>query len=274
MIGLGAVGLAVFGLLVLTAVGAGSAPGTTRTVELAWSIDIGQIISTGIGILIIAAILIPLISGRRQENSQKKRKGGGRRQSPIIVILFVVLAIGVLFMFRPESGPAEEEGAASVGNISEVVFLPVTAVGSTWPLLILVAGAALAILAVTRLSRLQLEIDDDQDFDPGALIADTLSGAIDALSWADDPRSVIIKAYYEIEASLAAAGLPRRASEAPREYLRRVLTSIDVPRDQATTLTRLFEKARYSRHALGEIDKQDAITAMEAVLESLGSPVR
>ena len=53
MLSLGVIGLAVLGLLTLTAVGARSLPGTTRSLALSWTVDVIQVIQIGIGLVIV-----------------------------------------------------------------------------------------------------------------------------------------------------------------------------------------------------------------------------
>jgi hypothetical protein len=141
-------------------------------------------------------------------------------------------------------------------------------VGAAWPLLALIAMAVIAGFAISVLTRAQP--DPEPDADAAALLADSLSDALAALDWSDDPRSVIIKTYHDIETALADAGMPRLASEAPREYLQRVLSSLGVQADSITRLTTLFELARFSEQDLGAAEVDDAQAALQSVLADLG----
>jgi len=268
VVGLVGIATAVLGLLILSAVGARSLPGTTRSLALSWTVDVIQIIQVGLGVLIIAAILWGLVAQRRGKDGQRTKERS-RRKSPLGVLI-VIAAIALLIFVIPRRGPSVLEEPPSALNFSQVDFLPIEDVGAAWPLLVLVAGVALAALAVHALTQPEEEIDEEKA-DPGELLADTLTDALDELSWSDDPRSVIIKAYRTIEAALGRAGLPRRHSEAPREYLHRVLTRAHVQRDSITRLTTLFELARYSDHVMDAVDRREAIEAMESVRSELGA---
>jgi Domain of unknown function (DUF4129) len=68
---------------------------------------------------------------------------------------------------------------------------------------------------------------------------------------------------------LAAHGLPRSPSEAPLEYLRRMLTELSVSPAAAKRLTDLFERAKFSQHAVGPEMKEQAIEALETVRDDL-----
>lgn len=88
----------------------------------------------------------------------------------------------------------------------------------------------------------------------------------------DDPRSRIIQVYAALETALANAGYERRSSETPLELAMRI--SDDLPgASQATVeLTRLFVLARFSVHPITEGMRDEAITALDAVLGSLQAP--
>jgi hypothetical protein len=268
MLGLALIGLAVLGLLTLTAVGARSLPGTTRSLALSWTVDVIQVIQIGIGLVIIGAIIWGLVSSQRghEEDEPKGKKTTLKRHSPLAVFL-VISAIALLFYVIPRRAPEVLDESAPDINLSEVDFLPMENVGAAWPLLALIATAVIAAFAISMLARQREE--DDADLDAGALVAETLTGALDELSWSDDPRSVIIKAYHDIEAALARSGLPRRASEAPREYLERVLAAAGVGTESITRLTALFELARYSEHDLGAAETSEAEAALRSALTDL-----
>ena len=268
VVGLVGIATAVLGLLILSAVGARSLPGTTRSLALSWTVDVIQIIQVGLGILIIGAILWGLVAQRRGKDEQRTKERP-RRKSPLGVLI-VIAAIALLIFVIPRRGPSVLEESPSALNFSQVDFLPIEDVGAAWPLLVLITGVAVAVLAIRMLTQPEEEIDEEKAH-PGELLADTLTDALDELSWSDDPRSVIIKAYRTIEAALGRAGLPRRHSEAPREYLRRVLSGAHIQQDSITRLTTLFELARYSDHVMDAADRREAIEAMESVRSELGA---
>jgi len=84
-----------------------------------------------------------------------------------------------------------------------------------------------------------------------------------------DPRRAIIAAYAHMERALAAAGLPRRAAEAPLEFLERALVELDATAASARRLTDLFRLAKFSDHPVDESAKEDAIAALEAIRDEL-----
>ena len=72
----------------------------------------------------------------------------------------------------------------------------------------------------------------------------------------------MIAAYARLERVLAAPGLPRKPSEAPLEDLGRMLTELSVSDAAARALTDLFERAKFSQHAVGSEMKEQAIFAL------------
>jgi hypothetical protein len=105
---------------------------------------------------------------------------------------------------------------------------------------------------------------------------ETLSLAIDEslddLRNDPDLRRAIIAAYARAERALAAAGLPRRAAEAPFEYLERTLRALDTSRPAVARLTTLFEWAKFSQHEPEPQMRGEAIEALLAVREELRRP--
>ena len=62
-----------------------------------------------------------------------------------------------------------------------------------------------------------------------------------------DPRRAVIGCYLQMLEVAARHGPERRDSETPTEYLRRMLASTAATATPATSLTRLFDRARYSQ---------------------------
>ena len=88
--------------------------------------------------------------------------------------------------------------------------------------------------------------------------------------WAEtDPRRAIIASYARMERTLGRHGLDRRPSEAPFEYLTRVLSTLEASTSAAQQLTDLFERAKFSHHAIADSMKSDAIDALVTVRRDL-----
>ena len=91
---------------------------------------------------------------------------------------------------------------------------------------------------------------------------EAVQAAIAALGTTTDPRAAVIAAYAAMEQTLAALGIARSPAEAPREYLQRVLVTSRATEGEATTLTGLFEEARFSTHPIPERLRELALSAL------------
>jgi Domain of unknown function (DUF4129) len=100
-------------------------------------------------------------------------------------------------------------------------------------------------------------------------IAHALDESIDDLRNDPDLRRAIIAAYARMEHALARAGIARRPSEAPFEYIERALRSLDTSADGARRLTGLFEWAKFSHHEPEPAMRDQAIEALVAVRDDL-----
>jgi Domain of unknown function (DUF4129) len=90
-----------------------------------------------------------------------------------------------------------------------------------------------------------------------------VEAALETLREPTDPRGAVIAAYARLEKVLAERDLGRRIPEAPREYLARVLGEQGMPERSLTTLTSLFEEARFSLHPIPESAPRRAQTELE-----------
>ena len=104
---------------------------------------------------------------------------------------------------------------------------------------------------------------------PAAEFAAAVVRTIADLRAEPDPRRAVIAAYAQMEQALGLAGLPRHPSEAPRQYLGRVLPQVGAGADSVGRLTSLFERAKFSPHAIDETMKEEAISALESLRDDL-----
>jgi hypothetical protein len=93
-------------------------------------------------------------------------------------------------------------------------------------------------------------------------LATLVDETIDDLRAEADPRKAVIACYARMERILAVHGLPRRHSEAPLEYLSRVLLDLNVTKPAVSKLTALFERAKFSHHDIDSTMKDEAIDAL------------
>jgi hypothetical protein len=104
------------------------------------------------------------------------------------------------------------------------------------------------------------------------MISQALDQSLDDLRAEPDLRKAIIAAYARMERALAVAGLPRRPSEAPVEYVERALVELEASAPAASRLTDLFEWAKFSQHDPDAWMRDEAIDALVAVRDELRAP--
>jgi Domain of unknown function (DUF4129) len=111
--------------------------------------------------------------------------------------------------------------------------------------------------------------DDALAEELAALLDDTL----DDLRAEPDPRRAVIAAYARMERALSAYGLPRHPFEAPLEFLERASPELRERHPAGLRLvfelSHLFERAKFSHHAVDEEMKADAIASLEGLRDEL-----
>ncbi|MBN1322151.1 MAG: DUF4129 domain-containing protein [Thermoleophilia bacterium] len=105
-------------------------------------------------------------------------------------------------------------------------------------------------------------------------LRDVVVASLDDLEREPDARLAVIRAYAAMEGVLAERGLGRRPHEAPLEYLHRWLTSLGISRSAGERLTVLFQRARFSDHAVDIRMKRDAVEALSALRHELAGEDR
>ena len=75
-----------------------------------------------------------------------------------------------------------------------------------------------------------------------------------------------------MEQTFAAYGVPRQPSEAPLEYLARVLDRLQVSAFAGERLTKLFARAKFSTHEIDAGMKDEAIEALSGLRVELEHP--
>ena len=130
---------------------------------------------------------------------------------------------------------------------------------------LLFVGAAVAVWYASRTTK----EPDRVPVERLAEITAALDESIADLRAEPDPRRAIIAAYAYMERALGAAGVPRRPSEAPLEYLERALVDLHATAASARRLTDLFRFAKFGDRPVDEQAKEDAIAALEAVRDEL-----
>jgi hypothetical protein len=234
--------------------------------------------ATGIGIALAPLLLAAgaaawLVGGtlaRRRRAEEEERDPSARRRRLIRWAVFAGSLFGLLLLVRtgvldvhrlhlrvPGSGAGgAAHSVARRGGGDQVTGADWTIAAVVWATL-----AVLAVVAVRRWRRPPEAVPAAARSEAGG------PAAIDfaALRSAPDPRKAVIRSYAEMERSLDGRALGRDPAEGPREYLTRVSGRLRRSRAAARRLTGLYERARFSVHAVDRRMQADAVDALEAV---------
>ena len=221
-----------------------------------------------------AVLFVYLLVLRRK---MKLETGQAPRRSVLEMVASMLLMVGVGILLarrlanwqRP--APVEpEEAIGRAGTIpADTATQPTVSnyeADVAWvPVLVTLTLVALAVAAWWFAGRARRRARGELHSELAAAVAQAVDESLDDLRAEPDPRRAVIAAYARLERVLAAHGLPRKPAEAPLEYLGRMLAELSVSDRAARALTDLFERAKFSQHAVGPEMKEQAIDALETV---------
>lgn len=174
---------------------------------------------------------------------------------------------------RPTTTPAQRDldndGDLPVDDLLRILgYLVVLGV------LALVVYAVVRVLGVAGTTRWwrsepPVPVDADADRIDVAAAEAGLEASLDAVTADRSPRDAISDAYARLLAALADAGAGRRSHEAPHEHLDRVLTPLGVRSEPLHRLAELFVLARFSQHPVTAAHRDDAGDALRQALADL-----
>lgn len=226
-------------------------------------------------VLGIPLFLVLLFLRRRAIDELKRMETPQARRTRLIGsvaagVILVLLAVGIVTArdddgatgLTPPTGPAAANGQQQRPDRYDPEF-------AVWPVVIVGAATAIALLAAYSAHRARRRRLGTGEQPLALALADLLDETLDDLRAERDPRAAVIAAYARLEQTLAAYGLPRRAAEAPEEYLTRIFGDLDVASRPAERLTALFSRAKFSQHDVPAAMKAEAIEALESVREEL-----
>jgi peptidoglycan/LPS O-acetylase OafA/YrhL len=193
----------------------------------------------------------------------------------MLASMFILLAAAALLARRlnwERAPPIEPEEAVGPAQTVDSAAAPPTSYEAdvSWiSVIITVSLIVLAVAAWWYSGRARRRARGELQPALAAAVAQAVDESLDDLRAEPDPRRAVIAAYARLERVLAAHGLPRKPSEAPLEYLGRMLTELSVSDRAARALTELFERAKFSQHAVGSEMKEEAIEALQTVRDDL-----
>jgi uncharacterized protein DUF4129 len=227
----------------------------------------------------IGAVLLvyAVATGRRlRRQQQTKRSSALVRMVIFLAIPVLVLVLGTRFHLfhgtprRPNGAPLTNlRNSLHNAELQRERNHKIASPAFEWPVALgivaLLVGISLTAFLRSKARRAKLveEITLVQE------LREVLDETLDDLRNEADPRKAVIAAYARMERILGAHGLPRRPSEAPQEYLERVLVDLRVTRKSVERLTELFARAKFSQHDVDPQMKDDAIEALVALREQV-----
>lgn len=202
-----------------------------------------------------------------------------RRRGPFYWPLILLLSVLVLAWLRKagwldgllrltDRGP--QSAPVTAPALSTAPPQPLPRGGPRWLPFVLV-GALLVGLAVAILVRSELARRRRAALAGPGELGELFDHTLDDLEQETDPRRAVIAAWIRMERGLAAAGLPRRAAEAPFEYAARVLERANVQPASVRRLADLFEQAKFSQHTIDERMRRAAVEAVTVIREELAA---
>jgi Domain of unknown function (DUF4129) len=225
-----------------------------------------------------AVIFIYLLVLQRKVKAQSG-KAPPRSLRQMLGTMLVLAAAGILMARRLSTwerpAPVEPEEAIGQAQTLPVDTATQPTAGSfesevSWgPVLITLGLILLAVIAYWYAGRARKRARGELHTGLAAAVAQAVDESLDDLRAEPDPRRAVIAAYARLERVLAGHGLPRKPAEAPLEYLGRMLAELSVSDRAARALTDLFERAKFSQHAVGPEMKDEAIEALETVRDDL-----
>ena len=267
-------GAALFGLL--AAVGLASRAhtptgggGHTRALDSDILLEYALVLVAAAAVVVVPAAIYVFVVGRKEEDAPLPPRRNWMAALFLTMTTFAVVSIVLLgngffknHHGRPSGSPINPlinlAGKGAAPRAVRFDWMPVIVVSS-----LTVAGLAAAAFAFVR----RREPARPRRVAEALVLA--LEETLEDLRAEPDPRRAVIAAYAQMERALGRAGLPREPSEAPREYLHRVLPGVGAGAASVERLTALFERARFSPHAIDGAMKEEAIAALESLRDEL-----
>jgi Domain of unknown function (DUF4129) len=230
-------------------------------------------------VLWLAAAVIALrfaIKNRRELVTQHKRKHPVAVVARFLAIVLLALLVArhLPFFHRHLFQPAPPPVAVKLGH-AHTPAPPASGRASrdlhvSWP----AVAATVAVLTVIVLAfgiarRRMLATRARPRIAAAAALTQVLDETLDDLRRERDPRRAVIAAYARMERALERYGLGRAPSEAPEEYLRRVLGELEASGASVERLTGLYAWAKFSPHEVDGGMQDEAIAALVALRSEL-----
>jgi membrane protein implicated in regulation of membrane protease activity len=276
---LAAVGAALIVLLALVAFASHSGFGHTTTSQVtpsyvSWAMSVFFILFVLMIPVAAWAYSVQMREFKLQNRNQRSMQARILRSFAIIAVIIGLFALrqfarshGILPAFNApwmRSGKGRDPNAVAANHYNPTFQWPVL-----WVTLVLLAVVVGFLWWQWRKRLANAPLDEDGPQTLEQDVVETISYTIDDLEAEPDARRAVIAAYARMESVLGRHGLRRDPSDTAVEYLRRILLGLTSRRDAVTSLTSLFERAKFSAHEIDGSMKQEAISALRAIRDDL-----
>ncbi len=201
-------------------------------------------------------------------------KGFGRKE---IMAGLMVLGGAVLFTQLYDYFYSDEADPLSPGGTGEEApqILPwdepgaiVETVFGSWGTFLLFF-LIMAFLAFILYQKVKPMIDSGEDEEVEKDLVSAVDTTITELHKGKDVEATILRCYQRMCMILEEKGVEYSDFLTPREFERRAITYLDVPKNRIFDLRGLFEIAKYSDHRLGDEDRERAVKSLKALREEI-----
>jgi NADH:ubiquinone oxidoreductase subunit 6 (subunit J) len=267
---------ALIGVALVAAVGLASRAhtpaggGHTRSISEGIFLEYLLLLLVGLAVVVVPVALYLFVVGRDDDEPALPERKNWMLPLLLSMVVLSVVAVLVLRYVHDHHG-AHSNPASELIGLAKHGTRATGAVGFDWGPVIVVSSLAVVALAAGLWLVREHRRTQPRRTQLAAELAVLLERTISDLRAEPDPRTAVIAAYAQMEVALADVGLRRRADEAPREYLGRVLPDVGAQTASVERLTRLFERAKFSPHAIDAAMKDEAIDALESLRDDLRS---
>lgn len=239
------------------------------------AMDTVLLVAACIYVFAVLGFMIWVGRGDRPIETQRQRNWGSPAAILLIgLALFVWDAAGLSLEF-PQTPPAEPQsnadvafGAADASDVEEAPT-PVVELRDLILVAVLAVGTGFAAVLFSRRSNAESEVDTH---DEAEQYAEALVTARRRLRTDGEPRSAILAAYAELEASLEEIGEGRDPADTVAEHHRRVLDRHRLDARPFEVLASLYRSARFSTASVNEADRRAALAALDEAVGAIGEP--
>lgn len=235
-----------------------------------WIVDVLLIVVAGAFLVGVLYAMIFLRASLRRS----KRRGSWQALLPMLGVLLLLALLLAWPRVERLGGAANEttDPATSEGGGEIVNGWRAAAGPSALFLMMVVLAAVLAIAYLLRRAAdpfRSVRTGPTKAPDPMREATEALRAAIIELEIGGDVRTAILACFQRFCLLLGRRGITEQDSLTPRELEGLAVGRLRVSTDASSTLTGLFEEARYSEHSLGEPDRERAIESLSRIRAAL-----